>query len=462
MMSESFSNPEELLKKYISFPSISADSNYKAGLSGAREFVVHLLEELDFHVEIVETPLHPIVLAKRHGDPTWPHIIIYGHYDVQPADPLNLWSSSAFHAEVRGHRLYGRGAADNKGPQIVHLCALANLLKKQPDLPLNITYLIEGEEEIGSPSFSQFLKDYQHDLSRADFVLVSDTCIPSEDQVVITTGLRGLVSLEVELTGPKSDLHSGLHGGPVVNPIRALADLCSSLHTEKGLVNIEGFYEDVLPVEDWEREELLKFPGSEDEYKEFLDVDAFFPPDGYSVHESVRFAPTLEFNGFGGGYQGEGTKTVIPSKAFVKISCRLVSNQESKKIEKLVKEAIESRVPAGIRAKIMVHGEGNPYVVIPPNKPNTPEGQVQAMVDAFKSAEKRIAEVFGKKPLYLREGGSVPIIADLKDVAGLDSVMIGLFTPEDNLHAPDESFDLNIMKKGILTFEKIIGDLAGV
>lgn len=461
-MNQKFYNPEALLKAYISYASVSADRKYLEPLGEARKFVAGLLGELGFLVETVETQLHPILLAKRHGNPDWSHVVIYGHYDVQPADPFDLWTSSAFEGEIRGNRLYGRGSADNKGPQIVHICALAHLLEKHPDLPLNITYLIEGEEEIGSPSFGKFLEDYKDQLTGADFVLVSDTCIPGEEQVVITTGLRGLVSLEVELTGPKMDLHSGLHGGPLLNPLKAISDLCSSLHDDNGRVNIPGFYDDVLPVEKWEREELEKFPMKEEEYKKFLDIDSFYPPKGYSPLESVRFAPTLEFNGIGGGYQGEGTKTVIPSKAFAKISCRLVANQDGKKVEELVRNAIEERIPKGVRAKITTHGEGDPYVVVPPGKPNTPKGQTTPMVAAFKSAEKRIEEVFGKKPLYLREGGSVPIIGDLKKVAGLDSLMIGLFTPEDNLHAPDESFDLNIMRKGIETFEKILADVAGV
>lgn len=461
-MSDRFSNPEELLKEYISYASVSADSAYADQLTGARNFVSGLLSELGFEIETVPTKLHPILLGRRKGNPEWPHVVIYGHYDVQPADPFKLWSSPAFEAEVRNNRIYGRGSADNKGPQIVHICALAALLKKHPDLPLNITYLIEGEEEIGSPSFEEFLVQYKDELSSADFVLVSDTCSPSVDQIVITTGLRGLVSIELELTGPKSDLHSGLHGGPILNPIKALADVCSSLHDKNGRVNITGFYDDVLPVEEWEKDELKAFPGTPEEYQKFLDVDAFFTPEGYGILESIRFAPTLEFNGFGGGYQGEGTKTVIPSKAFVKISCRLVANQKAEKIQKLVKEEILKRIPAGVRAKITVHGEGDPYVVVPPGRPNTPNAQHPSLVKTFESANIRIQEVFGKKPLYLREGGSVPIIADLKRVAGLDSVMIGLFTPNDNLHAPDESFDLNIMHKAILSFEKIIGDLAGV
>jgi acetylornithine deacetylase/succinyl-diaminopimelate desuccinylase-like protein len=388
-------------------------------------------------------------------------VIIYGHYDVQPADPLNLWQTAPFEPTERNGRLYGRGAADNKGPLMVHISAVARLLAQNPRIPLRITFMIEGEEEMGSPSFPAFLKQYQGELRQADLVYLSDTGIVSEQQVTVTCGLRGLMLCDVEVTGAKSDLHSGLHGGVIRNPIQAVAELCASLHTPDGRVNIDGFYDDVLDVEPWERAELAKLGQSEQQYREFLGVPAFHVPPGYTPFEAVRFLPTLEFNGIGGGYQGEGTKTVIPSKAFVKLSCRLVANQTPEKIRELVYRAIRERMPKDVSFRIIDEHQGTPYIVVPPDRSNTPANQPPLLAKAFRAVDAAVTEVFGRKPLYLREGGSVPIIGDIKRVLGLDSVMLGLFLPEDNLHAPNESFNLSVMRKGIAASEKILATLAG-
>lgn len=453
-------DPLEALKEYIRHPSVSADPAFGEGMRGARDFVAGLLGSIGFQVEVVKTDLHPIILAERAGPDSWPHVIIYGHYDVQPADPLNLWTSPAFEPEVRDGRLYGRGAADNKGPLMTHITAVARLLARKPDLPLRITFMIEGEEEMGSPSFARFLEQYRDRLKRADFVFLSDTGIPSADQVVITCGLRGLVLCDVEVTGSKTDLHSGLHGGVLRNPIQALAELCASLHTADGRVNIPGFYDDVLDVEPWEREQLVKLGGDLEKYRDFLGIPAFHTPPGYTPFEAVRFLPTLEFNGIGGGYQGEGSKTVIPSKAFVKISCRLVANQKPAKIRELLYRTIAQRMPADVTYRIIDQHEGTPYVVVPPHRSNSPKDQSPVLARAFDAAEAAIGEVFGKAPLYLREGGSIPIIADIKRVLGLDSVMMGLFLPEDNLHAPNESFNLTVMEKGMRASEAILERVA--
>lgn len=453
-------DPVEKLKEFIRHPSVSADPAFKQGMRGALNFTTDLLTSLGFAVEVVKTDLHPIVLATRGTNPDWPHVIIYGHYDVQPADPLNLWKTPAFEPEVRGNRLYGRGAADNKGPLMVHISAVARLLERRPDLPLRITFMIEGEEEMGSPSFPKFLEAYADRLKEADLVFLSDTGLPTEDQVVLTCGLRGLVLCDVVVTGAKSDLHSGLHGGVLRNPIQALAELCASLHTPDGLVAIDGFYDDVMPVEEWEREQIRKLGADTEEYRKFLGIPAFHTPPGFTPFEATRLLPTLEFNGIGGGYQGEGTKTVIPSKAFVKISCRLVANQTPAKIRELLNKAIHARMPKDVTYEIIDQHQGVPYVVVPPDRANTPKDQSPVLADAFRAADKAITEIFGKPPLYLREGGSIPIIADIKRVTGLDSVMMGLFLPEDNLHAPNESFNLNVMERGIRTSEKIIESIA--
>jgi len=453
-------DPVEKLKEFIRHPSVSADPAFKTGMKGALDFTTGLLASIGFNVEVVKTDLHPIILATRGDNPAWPHVIIYGHYDVQPADPLNLWKSPAFEPEIRGNRIYGRGAADNKGPLMTHISAVARLLERRPDLPLRITFMIEGEEEMGSPSFPKFLETYSERLKEADFVFLSDTGLPTEDQVVITCGLRGLVLCDVVVTGSKGDLHSGLHGGVLRNPIQAVSELCASLHTPDGRVAIDGFYDDVMPVEEWEREQIRKLGADTEEYRKFLGIPAFHTPPGYTPFEATRVLPTLEFNGIGGGYQGEGTKTVIPSKAFVKISCRLVANQKPAKIRELLYGAIHARMPKDVTYQIVDQHEGTPYVVVPPDRANTPKDQSPVLAAAFRAADKAISEVFGKPPLYLREGGSVPIIADIKRVTGLDSVMMGLFLPEDNLHAPNESFNLNVMEKGMRTSERIIEAIA--
>ncbi len=455
-------DPLEALKEYIRFPSVSTDPAYADGMVGARNYATGLLEQLGFTVEVVETDLHPILLAERFGDPAWPHVVIYGHYDVQPADPFDLWTSEPFEPQERDGRLYGRGTADNKGPTIVHMTALSRVLAEHPDLPVNLTYVIEGEEEIGSPSMPKFFDRYADRLSQADFILVSDTGSPNTDQIVITTALRGLVDFEIKLRGAKVDLHSGIHGGAVYNPLQALMEICASLHNPDGSVNVPGFYDDVLPVLDWEREELKRYPETVESYREMLDVPAFYPANGLSPLEAVRFGPTLEFNGIGGGYQGEGSKTVIPSKAFAKITCRLVANQDPVKIQRQIMQTITERCPKGVSLEFRDGGIAEAYMVVPPARPNTPADQPESLARAFKSAETSIEKCFGQAPIYLREGGSIPVIADFNKRAGLDALMVGLFTPKDNLHAPDESFDLGLMQNAISAFEQIFKDIAGV
>ena len=454
-------DPVEKLKEYIRYPSVSTDSSFKEGMDRTRDFVAGLLGDMGLSVEVVDTDLHPIILAKREGDPSWPHVVIYGHYDVQPADPLDLWESDPFKPVEKEGRLYGRGAADNKGPQMAHIAAVAQLLEEDPDLPLRITFLIEGEEEIGSPSLLPFLEERKDELSEADFVLLSDTLSPRADQIAVTVGLRGIVALEVEFTGPKGDLHSGLHGGAVYNPVQALCEVCSSLHLADNTVNVPGFYDAVTSVEEWEREELSKLGADEVDYKEFLGVNALHPKLGYTPFEAIRYLPTLEFNGIGGGYQGEGSKTIVPSKAFTKITCRLVANQDPDEIGELVKNTILERVPKGIIANIEIGHQGVPYLVVPPGKPNTPADQSPVLAGAFAATGEAIEHTFGSKPLFLREGGSIPIIADIKRVLGLDSIMIGLFLPEDNLHAPNESLNLSVLNNGIQASKEILKKVAG-
>jgi acetylornithine deacetylase/succinyl-diaminopimelate desuccinylase-like protein len=452
-------DPVEKLKEYVRHGSVSADPQFKAGMAGAQQFLQDLLTGIGFKVELVPTALHPVLVAKRGDNPAWPHVIIYGHYDVQPPDPLDKWTTPPFEPTIRGERIYGRGTADNKGPLLVHITAVARLLEKNPNLPLRLTFVVEGEEEIGSKNFKTFLKENKEKLC-GDFIYMSDNGILSPDQMIVTVGLRGMLAFEVELTGPSSDLHSGMHGGVLMNPLQALAELCASLHTPDGRVNIPGFYDAVVEPEPWEREQLAKVGLKQDEYAAFLGIKEFHTPPGYTPFEAIRFLPTLEFNGFSGGYQGEGTKTVIPSKARVKITCRLVPNQTPDNTKDIVFNAIKARCPKGVTMKITPQHNATPYVVIPPDRSNTPKNQSPALAKCFRAVDKAALEVWGKSPIYLREGGSVGLLADLKEVLGLDAVMMGLFLPEDNLHAPNESFHLGVMKKGIETSERVLAELA--
>lgn len=454
-------NIVEVVKEYVRFPSVSADPAFADGVKGTYEFLAALLNKAGAKAEIVPTSGNPVVVGRFNADKkTFPHIVVYGHYDVQPVDPIELWETPPFEPVVRGGRIYGRGTADNKGPHAVSVVALANLLARRPDLPLRVTFVFEGEEEIGSTHFGEFLESRKDELSEGDFVLLSDTSSPSADEVAITIGLRGMVGLELNVFGPNSDLHSGLHGGAVVNPLQALMEVCASLHNPDGSVNVPGFYDGAIAPAQWERDEFARFPQSEDEYRKSLGVDALYRQPGYNSLECARFAPTLEFNGVGGGYQGVGSKTIIPAKAFAKITCRLVPGQKPEDVRRKVSETILARMPDGVRAVIKPM-QGNPaYFVCPPNRPNTPADMNPALARAFEAAEKIITEKFGNPPICTREGGSIGIIEDFRKTAGMDSLMIGFFTADSKIHAPNESADISMLEKGVSTYEAIFESCA--
>jgi acetylornithine deacetylase/succinyl-diaminopimelate desuccinylase-like protein len=452
-------NSLQALKEYIQYASVSTDPEFHKGMQKSRQFIASLLKDIGFKVQSISTPLHPIILAQRKGNPSWPHIIIYAHYDVQPPDPIQLWSSPPFNPQIRNRRIYGRGAADNKGPQLALISAVARVLEKNPQIPLQITFLIEGEEEIGSPSFSDFLKKYKQQLA-GDFVLLSDTLSPDINQLAISIGLRGIVCVEAQFIGPRMDLHSGIHGGAILNPIQAAAELCATLHTSDGRVNIDGFYDDVLPVEKWEREELAKMKESKQEYANFLGIKQFHTPEEWTPFEAIRFAPTLEINGIGGGYQGKGIKTIIPSEAFIKISCRLVPAMNPQKIQQILINTLQKRCSTKVSLKITPGHCAASYLIVPPDKPNTPHNSPPILATAFRIANKTITETFGNPPLLLREGGSIPIIEQIKRELGLDSLMIGMVTPESNPHSPDENMHIDLFEKGICAFEKLLTQIA--
>jgi acetylornithine deacetylase/succinyl-diaminopimelate desuccinylase-like protein len=452
-------DPIDVIKELVSRPSVSTDPAFAEGMEATRRVLVDLFKGMGLEVEVVKTPRHPVVLARRNGPEEWPHVIIYGHYDVQPPDPLELWESPPFEPTMRGERLYGRGVADNKGPMMVHITAAARLLEENPDLPLRITFLIEGEEEIGSPSLPMVLDSHAGSL-KGDFILLSDTLNISEDQVAVNMGLRGMLSFEVRVGGPKRDLHSGGFGGAVYNPLQALTEICASLHHPDGRINVPGFYDDVIAPADWEKEELAKLPVGDAELKESTGVPELFTANGRTGMEAIRYEPTLEINGIGGGYQGAGDKTIIPAKAFAKITCRLVASQDPEDIRDKVFATIRERCPEQVSLEIEEYHHGLSYSVVPPGKPNTPPDQNPSLARAFAACDKAVTAAFGKPPLYLRGGGSIPIIGKINKVLGMDCLMLGMGTEANNLHSPNESFVIGSLEKGVAVSMAILREVA--
>lgn len=454
-------DPLEVIKELVRHPSVSTDPAYEAGMAGTRAVLTRIFNDMGLQVETVPTKRHPLILARRTGPANWPHVVIYGHYDVQPPDPLDKWTSPPFEPTQRGTRLYGRGVADNKGPLMVHVTAVARLLEEMPDLPLRLTFLIEGEEEVGSQSLPEVLHARREDL-QGDFVLLSDTLNPLDEQIAITTGIRGMISFEVRLTGPQRDLHSGMYGGAVMNPLHALTELCASLHLPDGRVNVPGFYDAVIEPVEWEREEIARLPVTDADTLRSIGAPALFPVNGRSGLEAVRYEPTLEINGIGGGYQGAGDKTIIPSTCFAKITCRLVADQEPDDIREKVFATLRERCPAQVTMELVLFHDGQPYSVVPPGRSNTPANQNPHLAKAFAACETAVKEVFGPPPLYLREGGSIPIIARISSILGMDCLMLGMGTLENNLHSPNESFHLPTLEKGIAVSRAILREVAGL
>lgn len=427
----------EELFELLRIPSISADAAYKGDVQKAAGLLKNqLLSAGADNVEIISTPGHPVVYAEKIIDPSLPTVLVYGHYDVQPPDPLNLWKTGPFEPEIRDEKIYARGSADDKGQVFMHVKAFEYMVKEN-QLPCNIKIMIEGEEEVGSEHLALFLRDNKERLA-ADIILISDTSILANDTPSITTGLRGLSYVEVEVTGPNRDLHSGLYGGAVANPINALCEMIASLKDENGHITIPGFYDDVNELSQEERNELAKAPFNLDEYKKHLDIEDVNGEKGYTTPERASIRPTLDVNGIWGGYTGEGAKTVIASQAFAKISMRLVPAQDPDKITELFKNHFEKIAPAGIRVKVTPHHGGKPLVT-PIDSP------------AYLAASEAMEKTFGIKPVPVRGGGSIPIVATFKEILGLDSILMGFGLDSDAIHSPNESFGVWNFLKGIET-----------
>ncbi|GAB3640539.1 dipeptidase [Spirosoma arcticum] len=427
---------DELLD-LLRIPSVSADSKFKGDVRQAAEFVRDKLAAAGLDkAAIYETPGHPIVYAEKLVDPARPTVLVYGHYDVQPADPYELWQSPPFEPTIRNERIYARGACDDKGQFYMHIKALEAMLATD-GLPCNVKVMIEGEEEVGSDHLGTFVAEHR-DMLRTDVILISDTSIISNETPSLETGLRGLSYVEVEVTGSNRDLHSGVYGGGVANPINVLARMIASLHDADGRITIPGFYDDVADLSDAERTELAKAPFDLDEYKRDLGIADVMGETGYSTNERTSIRPTLDANGIWGGYTGEGAKTVLPSKASAKISMRLVPNQTPDAITELFTNHFKSIAPAGVTIKVTPHHGGLPYV--------TPVDSVE-----FEAASKAFEDAWGKKPIPTRGGGSIPIVALFEQELGVKSILMGFGLDSDALHSPNESYGLFNFYKGIET-----------
>ncbi|WP_341841406.1 dipeptidase [Chitinophaga caseinilytica] len=438
------------LLELLRIPSVSADSRHNEDTKNCAEAVKQRLVEAGADkVEVCPTAGHPIVYGEKIIDPKLPTVLVYGHYDVQPPDPLNLWDSPPFEPVIKDGKIFARGSADDKGQFYMHVKAFETMFNTNT-LPCNVKFMIEGEEEVGSGNLGKFLSENK-DRLKADVVLISDTAMISLDTPSLDTGLRGLAYMEVEVTGPNRDLHSGVYGGAVANPATILAKMIASLHDENNHITIPGFYDGVVELTDEERKALNSAPFDEADYKKDLGVDELWGEKGYSTFERTGTRPTCEVNGIWGGYTGEGAKTVLPSQAFAKISMRLVPGQDWEKISDLFAKHFVAIAPKSVRVKVTPHHGGAPYV--------TPTDSI-----AFKAASEAINATFGKQPIPVRGGGSIPIVALFEKILGLKTVLMGFGLDSDNLHSPNEKYGLDNYYKGIETipyFHKYFAELSG-
>ncbi|MCP9750206.1 dipeptidase [Ferruginibacter sp. HRS2-29] len=427
---------EELLE-LLRIPSISAKSEHKADMLKCAEAVKdRLLKAGADKVEIFETEGHPVVYGEKIIDSAKPTVLVYGHYDVQPAEPLDLWKSGPFEPVIIDGKIFARGSCDDKGQFYMHVKAL-EILTQTGTLNNNVKFIIEGEEEVGSPNLAKFVSTHK-ELLKSDVILISDTALISLDTPSLDIGVRGLSYIEVEVTGPNRDLHSGVYGGAVANPITILAKMIASLHDENNHITIPGFYDDVAVATDEERKLMAQAPFDEEEYKKDLGVKELWGEKGFSTNERTGIRPTLELNGIWGGYTGEGAKTVLPSKAFAKISARLVPDQGSDKITSLLISHLEKIAPPNVTVKASLHHGGEAYM--------TPIDSI-----GYKAASKAMEATLGKAPIPVRGGGSIPICALFEKELGVKIVFLGFGLDSDNLHSPNEKFNVENFYKGIET-----------
>lgn len=438
------------MKEFLKIPSISTNPDNKEDVRDCAKYVEKEMKTIGLeNVKIFETPGHPLVYGEwLKAGKDKPTILIYGHYDVQPVDPIDLWTDPPFSPTVKGENIYARGAADDKGQVFIHFKSIQAHILNNKSLPVNVKILIEGEEEIGSVNLDSFIEQHKEFL-KCDYVVVSDTGMFDKETPSICYGLRGLAYMQVEITGPNRDLHSGSFGGAVDNPINALAHIISKLKNEKGKILIEGFYDDVRNLTDKERAEYNKLPFDEKKYKEGLEINEFFGEEGFSTLERASARPTLDCNGIWGGFQGEGAKTVLPSKAGAKISMRLVPNQDPEKIEKLFTEYVKKIAPNTVKVVIKsLHGGKG--AITPIDSP-----AMDAAVEAMRKG-------FGKTPLFTREGGSIPVVNTFQTKLNAPTILLGFGLPDENIHSPDEHFNLNNFHRGVLSISHFFNELSKI
>ena len=425
------------LFELIRIPSISSQSEHKQDMYRCAEKWVELMLSAGVDkAQVFETEGHPVAYGEKILDPSYKTVLIYGHMDVMPVDPIDLWHTNPFEPVVKDGKIWARGADDDKGQAFMHAKAFEYLVKTG-QLKCNVKFMIEGEEEIGSPNLPKFCEEHK-EMLKADIILVSDTGMIAPDIPSITTGLRGLSYWEVEVTGPNADLHSGIFGGAVANPINILSKMIADVMDENNHITIPGFYDDVLEVTDEERAKMAEAPFDLEQYKKSLDIEQEWGEKGFSTNERTGIRPTFDICGIWGGYTGEGAKTVLPSKAYAKISCRLVPNQKHEVIGKLFQEYFESIAPKSVKVKVKYLHGGASYVC-----PIT--------LDAYKAAEKAYFDVYGRMPVPVRSGGSIPIIAAFEEILGIKSILMGFGLGSDAIHSPNENYPLEQFYNGIKT-----------
>lgn len=427
---------DELIE-FVSIPSVSAQSKHRADLKRAADWLVAQCRQIGLKVKLHKTAGNPIIVAttRKSKKSTKPHYLVYGHYDVQPPEPFELWETPPFQPTVVGDSLVGRGASDNKGQHFAHLKAVEAYLATGTDLPCDVTFLIEGEEEVGSESLETFLAKHRQEFD-VDGVVVSDNGMPSLKHPALTYGLRGVVAFEIHLEGPNRDLHSGIYGGAVDNPAMVLSQLLAGMRDADGKITVPGFYDGVEPLSDFEREQLGRYPETEASLKRHLGVKGLFGESGYTPVEQRSARPTLEINGLTSGYQGEGSKTIVPSRASAKVTCRLVPNQKPKQVLKAIQRHLKQHCPRSVKLTFEPGHAGEAYMT----SPSGPQAQ---------AATRALEQAFGRTPIMMREGGSIPIVTDFKRILGADTLLLGLGLPDDNVHSPNEKVSLQAIQLGM-------------
>ena len=432
---------------FLRFPSVSTDDQYKIKLEDCARWLVNKLTAIGLETQLVPTKGHPIVWARNKHIAGRRKVLIYGHYDVQPPDPLELWDSPPFEPVLKNGYVFARGATDNKGQILAHVLGIQETIEQNGDLPVNLHLVIEGEEEIGSGNLGPFLEE-NRDALKSDVAVVSDTGMIEKGVPTLSYGLRGVTALEIKVTGPKMDLHSGIFGGAVQNPITALAQLLATLHDREGRVAIAGLYDRVKPLEKWEREAWRELPVDGDKLiREETGVPELFGEAGYNSLERVWARPTAEINGIGGGYQGQGTKTVIASHAMAKLTFRLVPDQEGDEILKLARAHLEKNLPKGVTMEI-TDGHSGPWYITDPNS------------TIGKAAQRALRKAFDRDPALIREGGSIPIVSQFRGILGIETLLMGLALPDCRAHSPNENFPLENFEGGIRLNKAILQELA--